>query len=65
MLFLDACVGQSDLKGLRRGSFLLCIGIHVDFRALVYGNGTDSLCGGGDGDMAQCDIRTAQRLNVV
>jgi hypothetical protein len=29
----------------------------IDFNGMIYGNGTSSLCGGGDGKMAECDMR--------
>lgn len=28
----------------------------IDFEAMLFGNGKDSLCGGGDGDMSQCKL---------
>lgn len=42
--------------------FKLCLlpkhrrGGGVDFDELIYGDGFDSLCYGGDGSMAQCDL---------
>jgi hypothetical protein len=29
----------------------------IDFEAMLYGNGTNSICGGDDGGMSKCDIR--------
>ena len=31
-------------------------GLGMDFEALIYGEGADSLCGGGDGAMADCTV---------
>ena len=28
----------------------------MDWEALIYGEGSDSLCGGGDGEMAECSV---------
>lgn len=28
----------------------------IDFQEMIFGNGTKSICGGGDGDMAKCEV---------
>ena len=33
---------------------------HANYTALIYGNGSGSLCGGGDGEMVECDVKSAR-----